>query len=182
VYNFTVEHTVQYYFSLLMSLRLMYCQWEGELALSIDTSSIHTSRCLTIDRTGVTEVHYCTTDSQSTIITLLLGTRSVPSIVDCTTNTHKAFDDVQYCTTDSQRTIKTLLLGTRSVPQYIGLHGLTLYHNDALSQLLHTDHIYLITSHDDKNEQRTRTQCALLYWSTVHCCTTWHYCTPSTEV
>jgi hypothetical protein len=135
----------------------------------------------------VTEVQYCTTVSHSTIITLLFGTQSVPSIVllDCTTNTHKAFDDVQYCTTDSHSTIKTLLLGTRSVlvPQYIGLHGLTLYHNnDALSQLLHTDHIYLITSHDDGNEQRTRTQCALLYWSTVHCCTTLLYCNPSTEV
>ena len=135
---------------------------------------------------GVTEVQYCTTDSQyhSNALTRYWSTLYSECPQYCTPSTvlwiaqqtpNKAFDDVQYCTTDSQRTIDNALRrysSTRSVPQHIGLHGLTLYHNDALSQLLHTDHIYLITSHDDGNEQRTRTQCALLYWSTVHCCTT----------
>ena len=64
----------------------------------------YTSRSLTIDRTGgVTEVQYCTTDSHSTIISLLLGTRSVPRSpvlyfgLHNATNTHKAFEYVQYC-------------------------------------------------------------------------------------
>ena len=114
-----------------------------------------------------------------------------PSTLDCTTNTEYSIRPctvLYYWLTTYHKNDLTRYSSTRSVPQHIGLHGLTLYYNDALSQLLHTNHIYLISHYIPRRWERTTnpyTMCIIvleyctllynmtlwstLYWSIVQC-------------